>query len=433
MDDIERLVEKLYKDHSSRILATLVRLFGVRNLEMAEDVLQEAFRKALTAWREGGLPENPAAWITVASKRHAIDTIRAFKTQRRFSDDIAEQLESGWTRVHTVEREFDEARIVDHQLRMIFMCANADISPEYRLPLMLRTLCGFGIPAVARALLLSEATVKKRLVRTREKLRGHAFEFPSRERLGSVMDSVHTTLYLLFNEGFHSSDETRVMNVELCREAIHLTSLLLDEPRVVNRDTVGLFALMQFHLARAASRIDEHGVEVPLDLQDRSRWDVTAIDMAQGWLDVAGRLPPGASDRFFIEAKIAERHCLAKTFGDTDWAEIVRWHDVLVNVTGSPLAALNRAIAMGHLGEIETAMADVARIREHDVFRQSYLPAAALAHLAALAGDGVNASRHADEACRLGASPREQRALHSQLRRLLGERLESKSRADAPP
>lgn len=419
MNDCEVAVADVYKEHASRILATLVRVFGVRNLELAEDVLQEAFRKAITTWREQGIPDNPAAWIMTAAKRQAIDAVRAHKTARRFSDDLAQHLESGWTLTHTVEQEFEETRIVDHQLRMIFMCANADIAPENRIPLMLRTLCGFGIPAIARALLLPEPTIKKRLVRTREKLRGHAFEFPASERLASVMDSVHTVIYLLFNEGFHSTDDSRVMNLELCLEAIHLVSLLVGEPRVVNRDTLGLLALMQFHLARAASRVDEHGVEIPLDQQVRTRWDTDAIAEASRWLELAQNVAPGASGRFLIEAKIAEQHCSAVAFNTTNWPQIVRWYDALVATTQSPVASLNRAIALGYAGCVDEAIAEVEKIRQHELFRQSHLPAAALAHLAAMQGDAPSARRHADEAERLGASRREQRALLTQLRRMV--------------
>src|SRR5678816_1010701 len=178
-----------------------------RNLELAEDVLQEAFRKAVVTWREEGVPENPAAWIMAAAKHQAIDAIRGQRTRRRFSDDLANHLESGWTMSYTVDQQFDETRIKDHQLRMIFMCTGADLPPENRIPLILRTLCGFSIPAICRALFLPEATVKKRLLRTRERLEGHTFEFPAADRLPDAMDTVHTVIYLLFNEGFHSSED----------------------------------------------------------------------------------------------------------------------------------------------------------------------------------------------------------------------------------
>lgn len=419
MTEHERAVERTYKEHSARILAVLVRVFGTQNLELAEDVLQGAFQKALHAWQEHGVPENPAAWILTAAKRQAIDVIRGQRTQRKFASDLADHLESGWTLTHTVEREFSEPRIWDHQLRMLFMCTNADIADENRLPLVLRALCGFSIPAISRALLLSEATVKKRLVRTRERLEGHAFEFPEKERLPDMMNSVHTALYLLFNEGFHSSEEGVPMKLELCREAIHLTSQLVAEPRVVSRDTLGLLALMQFHLARSNSRLDEQGHNVPLDLQDRSSWSLDAIHDARQILRVADVVAPGTSQRFYIEAKIAEQHCIARTFAGTDWNTIVAWYDALVEATHSPVAELNRAVALGYAGDVAAAIAVATRVREHAALRGSHLPSAVLAHLSALQGDAERARSLANEANRLGGTSHEHRTLALQIERLL--------------
>ena len=419
---VERVVERVFGEHAARILAVLVRIFGVRNLELAEDVLQDAFRKALVTWRQAGVPENPAAWIMAAAKHQALDAIRGQRTQRRFSEDLTSHLESGWTRSHTVDQEFEETRIKDHQLRMIFMCTSADLPPENRVPLMLRALCGFSLTAICRALLLPEATVKKRLLRTRERLQGHTFEFPSVERLPHAMDTVHTVIYLLFNEGFHSTDEASdaaPMKLELCREAIHLTDLLVDEPRVVNRDTLGLLALMLMHLARAGARVGADGREVPIDRQDRAHWDAERIAVARGILRLAAAAPPGASGRFLVEARIAEQHCLAATFAATDWPAIVTLYDELVETTGSPVAELHRAVALAYAGDVRAALARAQKLRDTAALRASHLPTAVLAHLSAMLGDADAARRYAEESMRLGGTAREQRAMLEQIERLL--------------
>jgi len=421
MTESDATIEKVYAEQAARILAVLVRLFGPRNLELAEDVLQEAFRKALVTWRQAGVPENPAAWIMAAAKNQAIDAIRGQRTRRRLSEDLADQLESGWTRAHAIEQEFAETRIKDHQLRMIFMCTSADLPPENRLPLMLRALCGFSLTAICRALLLPEATVKKRLLRTRERLEGHTFEFPPAERLPHAMDTVHTVLYLLFNEGFHSSEAAAPMNLALCHEAIHLASLLVDEPRVVNRDTLGLLALMQLHLSRAEARLDAEKHNVPLDQQDRTRWDAAQIADARRLLAVAPAAPPGASGRFLVEARIAEQHCIAATFAATDWPAIVTLYDELVEMTGSPVADLNRAVAIGYAGDPRGAMARVEELRQSSALRASHLPPAVLAHLSAMLGDRDAANRYAEESKRLGGVPHEHRSMLIQVERLLGQ------------
>jgi RNA polymerase sigma-70 factor (ECF subfamily) len=427
--DIDAAVEKAYSEHASRILAALVRLFGTRNLELAEDVLQEAFRKALVAWQESGVPDNPAGWIMAAAKNQAVDAIRGQRTQRRFSDDLAHHLESGWTLSHTVDQEFDETRIKDHQLRMIFMCTGADLPPENRIPLILRALCGFSISAICRALFLPDDTIKKRLLRTRERLKGRAFEFPSPDRLPPAMDTVHTVIYLLFNEGFHSSDEASPMRLELCREAVHLATLLVDEPRVVNQDTLGLLALMQLHLARAGARLDARNQNVPIDRQDRTRWDHEQIALARRLIGLGTTAPPGASGRFMIEARIAEQHCLAPTFAKTDWKAIVGLYDQLVEATSSPIAELHRAVAVGYAGDPRGAIESVERLRKDGILRAAHVAPAVLAHLAAMLGDAEAARRYAEESRRLGGTAREQQSIIDQVERLLT----SPGRPEPPP
>jgi predicted RNA polymerase sigma factor len=220
------------------------------------------------------------------------------------------------------------------------------------------------------------------------------------------MDTVHTVLYLLFNEGFHSSEGTTPINPELCREAIHLASLLVDEPRVVNRDTLGLLALTQLHVSRLAARLDGDGRNVPIDQQDRTRWDTGQIGRARALLAVAGAAPPGASGRFLIEARIAEQHCTAATFAQTDWPTIVELYDSLVETTGSPVAELHRAVAIGYAGDPRGAIARVKELRETAPLRTSHLPPAVLAHLSAMMGDRAAANRYAEESTLLGGAAR---------------------------
>lgn len=419
VDDPSRVLDALYKAESARLLAVLVRLFGPQHLELAEDVLQDAFQRALLNWQSTGIPENPAGWMITAARNRAIDVIRSRRVQERFAEDLRHQLESDWTLSYTVDREFSEAQIRDDQLRMIFMCASAEISPENRIPLILRTLCGFSIPAIARALFVSEETVKKRLVRTRERLRGHHFEWPAVDRLLPAMDSVHTVIYLLFNEGFHSPDEATPLRRDLCLKAVHLGALLAQEPRIVNRDTLGLMALMRFHLARVTARVDPAGENVPIDLQDRALWDHDEIERGGQLLQLASYLIPGASGRFFIEAAITHEHCRAHRFADTNWRAIVLLYDELVQATDSPIAHLNQAVALAYAGEIDAAVARVQAASQHPILQGSHLPSATLAHLHALRGEAERARHYAHQSTSLGGSPREQSSMHQQIERML--------------
>ena len=422
MNDIKILIAKIYKSDSARILAVLTRIFGSHNFELAEDALQDAFRKALIYWQQKGIPENPPVWIIQTAKNQAIDTIRANKTKTKFTDDLTQLLDSEWSLGNTVEQEFKESNIKDDQLRMIFMCCHEDIKPENRIPFILKTLCGFSIQAIARALLLPEATVKKRLLRTKEKLKSHKFEFPMPDKLVMAMDTVHTVLYLLFNEGFHSSDERRATNKLFCQEAIGLVNLLIDEPKIANQDTLALFALMHFNIARVDSKIDKDGFNIPIDLQDRKLWEKEYFNTANQILNLANLVPREASGRFFYEALIAKEHCQAITFEQTDWGLVVEHYEKLIQITDSPVARLNQAIAIGYAGDTNTANKLTESLSGHKALKYSHMSLAILAHLYAKAGDKKRAYQLATESKQKGGTLHEHRLMMHQIERLLNEK-----------
>jgi RNA polymerase sigma-70 factor (ECF subfamily) len=422
MNDIKTSIAHIYKTDSARLLAVLTRIFGPHNFDLAEDTLQDAFSKALTHWQQQGIPDNPSSWIIRTAKNQAIDTIRANKTKIKFADDLTQLLESEWSLGNTVEQEFKESSIKDDQLRMIFMCCHEDIKPENRIPFILKTLCGFSIRATARALLLPEATVKKRLLRTKEKLKCHKFEFPDSDKLIEVMDTVHTVLYLLFNEGFHSSDGQQAINIMFCQEAIGLVNLLIDEPKIANQNTLALFALMHFHIARIDSRVDKDGFNIPIDQQDRALWKIEYINTANQFLSLAQLAPSEALGRFFYEALIAKQHCLAIDFENTNWHLIVKYYEKLIEITNSPIARLNQAIAIGYTGDTTTAIKQVEFLEGEKILKNSHMPLAILAHLYAKTGEKQRAYLLADESKKIGGTPHEHRLMMHQIERLLNKK-----------
>ncbi|MEZ0312647.1 MAG: RNA polymerase sigma factor [Myxococcota bacterium] len=418
--DAQAHVDRVYKEHAARILAVLTRIFGLRNIELAEDVLQEAFRKALEHWNDAGVPDNPAAWIMQTAKHQAIDAVRTNKTRVRFAPDLTQHLESEWSLGSTIDQEFAEERIHDDQLRMIVICCASDVGSENLIPFVLRSLCGFTIPAVARALVLPEAAVRKRIARTQERLAEARFELPPAEQRDATLDAVHTVLYLMFNEGFHSSDAESALDVALCQEAMQLVKLVADEPSVANRDTLGLLALMYFHFARVQARLDAEGYAVPIDLQNRSLWNQEWIRRGEGLLERMDAARPGGRDRFPVEARIAREHCVAASFSETRWPTIVALYDELVRITDSPLAELTRWVAAGYAGQVHEAIAAIEKLVDHHALRASHLPLAALAHLLAKAGKAERARELAAAAKAKGGTPREHRLMDEQLERLLG-------------
>ena len=418
MTDIDRLIGQLYKTQSAKLLAVLTRIFGIHNIDLAEDVLQEAFSKALIDWQQHHVPEKPAAWLMTTAKNQALDIIRTNKTKTKFSQDLSQYLNSEWTLASTVAQEFQLPKIKDDQLRMIFICCHQSIKPESRIVFILKTLCGFSIRAIARALLLTEATVKKRLLRTREKLKPLSFELPTDDKLSEAMDTVHTVLYLLFNEGFYSSDSKKAINIEFCQEAIALVKMLIDEPRVANQDTLGLFALMHFNIARINARVDNEGYSIPLDLQDRTLWQQEYINTGTRILKLCDEVNV-TSSRFYMEALIAQQHCCAATFAETNWSLIVDYYDDYIKKTDSPVAKLNQAIALGYTGELNEAIERVELLQSHKALVNSHMPLAILAHLNAKTGNEKLAYQQAQHSKEIGGTEHEHRLMMQQLQRLL--------------
>jgi len=416
---LQSLITDLYKSQSSRLLAVLTRLFGAHNLELAEDVLQYAFSQALVHWQEGKVPEKPHAWLMQTAKNKALDLIRTQAKHIQFSDDLQAQLSSEWTLEYTLELAFQQDNIKDDMLRMIFVCCHASIKPENRLAFILKTLCGFSLQNISRALLVPTETVKKRLVRTRKQLKGICFKLPESEDLPQAMDTAHQVLYLLFNEGFYSTDSKQAIRLEFCQEAVALLKLLADEATLANRDTLALLALMHFHLARLPTRVDESGFSVPLNLQDRSVWHLPYIHMGAQLIAVAQKLTPGLSPRFLLEAQICELHCAAKTFEDTNWYAICRLYQQLEQVFPSPMTQLNLAIALGYCQQLREAISIVENLVKDKTLANLHSPWAVLAHLQARAGNKELAYGLAEKSRNLGGTPHEQQLMLQQLERLL--------------
>ena len=392
-----RRIETLFRRESGRLISILTRIFGPQNLELAEDVVQESFVAAMGAWSKSGVPDNPSAWLLTAARNRAIDAIRKGRTQRRFADDLATYLDSEGTLTTTVDEAFQGSGIRDDQLRMIFMCCHGTLKPRNRITLILKTLRGLTVPALARALLTTEAAVNKRLYRTRRSLENVTFRIPPLEQLPAALGTVHGALYLLFNEGYLSTSEKPILT-ELCRDAMAMTRLLLDEPSLFNSDTVALLSLMCFHAARLESRIDGAGRLIPLDRQDRSQWDQGLIRQGFRYLGRTAEMETVKAGRYHLEAAISSRHCSAPTFGETDWDSICNLYDRLIDVSSSPVAELNRAVAISYRDGVGAAIPLVETLRRTGRLAHSHAVAAVLANLYARAGSRQPARRFLEEA-----------------------------------
>jgi len=281
--------EHLFRREAGRMVSTLTRVFGVHNFALAEDVVQDAFCRALEVWKFSGVPENPAAWLMATAKHRALDVLRRERTARAFAPELGRLLESEWTVAPAVEELFGANAIKDDQLRMMFSCCNPRLAEEAQVALVLHILCGFSIGEVASAFVSSEAAIEKRISRAKKVLARskRLFDVRGADDFSGRLPAVHRALYLLFNEGYHGASPESAIRTELCHEAMRLTTLLLNHALAATPATHALAALMYLHAARLPGRIDASGNLSSLVDQDRSRWDSRLVAEGQRFLDLS--------------------------------------------------------------------------------------------------------------------------------------------------
>jgi RNA polymerase sigma-70 factor, ECF subfamily len=339
---IEALINSIYRSESRRVLATLIRL--LKDFDIAEEALQEAFTAALHQWPTEGVPQNPRAWLVSTGRFKAIDQIRKRARMNTSWEDIAEKLEE---ELHTDDDEYTETHnIEDDQLRLIFTCCHPSLAPEAQMALTLREVCGLTTEAIARAFLTTPSTLAQRIVRAKNKIRDAKipYEIPARNELPARLDAVLHVIYLVFNEGYSASSGTELIRQELAQEAIRLGRLLAN--LLPEAEVLGLLALMIIQDSRRQARIDNKGDLIRLEDQDRSLWDKAQI--AEGSALIQRALSTGSADIYCLQAAIAALHADAASFAETDWDEICGFYDLLLFRHPSPIIELNRAVAIAH-------------------------------------------------------------------------------------
>jgi RNA polymerase sigma factor (sigma-70 family) len=409
------LSEHLFRSESGRLVAALTRIFGVHNLALAEDVVQDAFCRALEVWKVRGIPDNPSAWLMTVAKRRALDIVRREQTARTFAPELSRVLESEWTLAPAVEEAFAGSTIRDEQLRMMFSCCDPRLPEEVQVALVLNILCGFGASEIASAFLTSRAAMEKRISRGKKVLASSRRLFDLAEaEVEPRLSAVRRALYLLFNEGYHGASAEAAVRIELCREAIRLTMLLLESPQTATPETQALAALMHLHAAKLPVRIDSAGELNPLLEQDRTRWDARLIEDGLALLD--GSAEGSVVSAYHVEAAIAAVHASAQSVEETNWDAIVNLYDRLMAIAPSPIVALNRAIAVGQRDGPEKGLESIRAIANRDRLRRYPFYPAAIAELELRRGDLMAAELHFSEAAALARSGVERRFLERRVR-----------------
>jgi RNA polymerase sigma-70 factor (ECF subfamily) len=368
------LVEHFFRHETGRLHGTLIRLVGVHNLTLAEDVAQEAMLRALRTWSMGGIPPNPSAWITQVAKNLALDALR----RQRMSSG-----KEGAIIVHHEQNQSPEAPtdIRDEALRLMFICCHPEIAADAQVILALKVLCGFSTPEIAAAFLTSPAAIDKQLTRTKQRIAdaGITYDLPEGEDLGDRLAGVHSALYLLFNEGYKASGGARLLREDLCQEAVRLTALLVEHPAGNTPRSHALLALMLLTAARFPSRLDENGALLRLDDQDRSKWDQRLI--GEGLLHLALAAEGDDLSEYHLLAGIAAIHCTAPDAASTDWERILAHYDELLQMKPSPIIALNRAVAVAHLDGPQAGLDAIALMPERERMENHYLLHAVIGEL----------------------------------------------------
>lgn len=341
-------IDELYRSESRPVLATLIRLLG--DFELAEDALQEAFAAALRQWPTQGVPENRRAWLISTGRFKAIDRLRR---RNRFQSALSElkaveapepRPKSPWT--DGVEE--------DDRLRLIFTCCHPALSPEARVALTLREVCGLTTDEIARAYLLKPATLAQRIVRAKEKIRTAAipYEIPAKEELPRRLESVLQVIYLVFNEGYSASAGDFLTRQNLSDEAIFLGRLLVS--LLPEAETRGLLAMMLLHESRRTARSTPEGDIILLSEQDRNQWNKSLIE--EGIALVEEALQSDIVGPYALQAAISAVHAEAPDFESTDWAQILALYDVLLRAMPSPVVELNRAVAVAFHNGLESGL-----------------------------------------------------------------------------
>ncbi len=397
-------ITPLYHQEAPRVLASLVRLLG--DFDLAEEALQEAFLAALQQWPNEGLPQNPRAWLVSAGRFKAIDALRRRARFEPLTEELTERLEAA--------NNSEPSVLEDDLLRLIFTCCHPSLSPEAQLALTLREVCGLTTEAVARAFLVSPSTMAQRIVRAKQKIKTARipYEIPARAQLPDRLRQVLHAVYLLYNEGYTSTEGTGLMRPDLTAQAISLCQslwALLPEPEVG-----GLLSLMQLQEARAASRQDADGALVRLEEQNRALWDHQVIARACERLrECLGRAPAGP---YCLQAAIAACHAEAATFEATPWAEITGLYHALWQREPSPVIALNHAVALSYWQGAKAGLAALAPLAT--ALSDYYLFFSAQAQLLERSGCALEAAEQYRRALALAPSGPEQAFLNRQLLRL---------------
>jgi RNA polymerase sigma-70 factor (ECF subfamily) len=358
----QELIPHLFRTEFRKIIAVLCKHFGIAHIEIAEDIASDTFLSAVENWTYKGLPANPTAWLYTVAKNKAKNY---FHRSNIFSETIGGDIKNSSPQTEELEINLSDENITDSQLQMLFAICHPSIPAEAQIGLALRILCGFGINEIASAFLTNKETINKRLSRAKEKLRSEnvKIEFPGKTEINDRLETVLTTLYLLFSEGYYSESDDTILREDLCNEAMRLVFMLIGNKHTNLPKVNALYSLMCFHSSRFAARKNEKGEIILYDEQDESLWNQELIIKGIYFLHEASK--GNAISKYHIEASIAYWHTI-KTDTREKWENILQLYNKLLQIEYSPIAALNRTYALSKANSKQEAIAEAEKLNLKD-------------------------------------------------------------------
>ena len=358
--DKNDIIPNLFRTEFSKIVAVLSNLFGIKNIEIAEDLASETFLTAMETWPYKGIPENPSAWLFAVAKNKAKNHL---KRNSIFRDKIAKQSQD--SRIEEFAIDLSDKNIADSQLQMLFAVCHPAISKKSQISLALRILCGFGIDEIADAFLTTKETINKRLQRAKEKLRSEniRMEIPPNDDLLVRLDAVLLTIYLVFNEGYYSESNSSIIRKELCFEAMNLGYLLLKNDLTNTHTSNSLMSLMCFHSSRLEARLTDKGEIIRYQDQDEKIWNTELIEKGFYYLQQASKWE--IASKYYLEASIAYWHTIKKDTKDK-WQSIFNLYNILLKIDYTPIADLNRIFALSKIKGNKIALTEAENLNLKD-------------------------------------------------------------------
>ena len=354
----DELIPHLFRTEFRKITAVLCKHFGIEHIEVAEDIASDTFLAAVETWTYKGIPTNPIGWLYTVAKNKAKTY---FHRSNIFSEKIVREIKKSSLQSEEIEINLSDENITDSQLQMLFAICHPSIPAEAQIGLALRILCGFGINEIASAFLTNSETINKRLFRAKEKLRMEnvKIEFPVKSEINDRLDTVLTTLYLLFSEGYYSESDDTILREELCEEAMRLTSMLIGNDQTNQPKVNALYSLMCFHSSRFAARKNEKGEMILYNDQDESRWNRELIIKGIYFLHEASK--GNEISKYHIEASIAYWHTI-KSDTKEKWDNILQLYNQLLVLEYSSVAALNRTYALSKVKGKQEAIIEAEKL-----------------------------------------------------------------------